>query len=309
MVVGNKETVVDVGRTGRFVVDYATAIAGFANTMHNFPIKKILYRTLFRGKGLEFDSYRNFQADDDASMIDWKASLRGNTMLAKKYVEERDLSVYFCVDVSNGMLFGSGDKLKSEFAAEFIVALSHLILESGDKVGLILFNDSIVHIVPPKNSKKHFYNIGKVLGDVENYGGGYSFEAPLDYALEHVKSDYAVFILVSDFIRMHKTIEQRLKMLSNQYEVVAVMVRDAFDEALPETDFSMMVSDPYSNRQVLIDSEMVHEKYKHNVVEHKKRVEEMLKGANIDMLELITDKPFFLPLSQFLRSRSRGGRV
>jgi len=74
-----------------FKIDYVNAINKFSSAMQKFPVKKILYRTLFRGRGLEFESYRSFQPDDDASFIDWKASLRSNTLLAKKFK-----SVFFC---------------------------------------------------------------------------------------------------------------------------------------------------------------------------------------------------------------------
>ena len=146
-----------------FKVDYASAISGFSNIIKKFPLKKILYRSLFRGKGLEFESYRNFQPDDDASMIDWKASLRGDKLLAKKYIEERDLNVYFLVDVSNSVLFGSGEKLKAEFAAECCAALGHLIHDLGDNIGLIMFNDKIQKYIPAGSGRNQFNLIFKTL--------------------------------------------------------------------------------------------------------------------------------------------------
>jgi uncharacterized protein (DUF58 family) len=141
---------------GVFSVDYINSVSGFASMMQKFPLKRILYKTILRGKGLEFDSYRVFQQDDDASMIDWMASLRSNGLLAKKYIEERELSIYFIVDASSNVLFGSGDKLKAEYNAEIVAALSHLILESGDKIGLVMVNDDVTKYIPPKNGKNQF---------------------------------------------------------------------------------------------------------------------------------------------------------
>ena len=84
-------------KKGQFLIDFPLAITQFENAMQKFPVKKILYRSVFRGKGLEFDSYRLYSDGDDASLIDWKASLRANEMLSKQYIEERDLNVYFLV--------------------------------------------------------------------------------------------------------------------------------------------------------------------------------------------------------------------
>ena len=72
------------------------------------------YTSIFRGKGLEFDTYRNYSPGDDASFIDWKASARANELLVKEYVEERDVKIFFLVDVSSSMVFGSTEKLKNE---------------------------------------------------------------------------------------------------------------------------------------------------------------------------------------------------
>jgi uncharacterized protein (DUF58 family) len=292
-----------------FKIDYVNAINKFSSAMQKFPVKKILYRTLFRGRGLEFESYRSFQPDDDASFIDWKASLRSNTLLAKKYIEERDLRVYFFVDVSSGMLFGSGDRLKSEYAAEFIAALAHLVMEAGDMVGLVLFADGITKFVPPANGKKHFYMLTKILADPKNYGGDFVFDKPVDYVLKTVKTDYTIFILVSDFIRMRKTIGLPLKMLSSRFETLAVMIRDPMDEVLPNTKFQLSISDPYSDRQLILDTELAYEKYRESAFGQKKRVKELFSESNIDLLELKTDVDFYLTVASFLRSRARGQRI
>jgi len=161
-------------KKGKFLMDFPGSISEFEKAMKIFPVKNILYRAVFRGKGLEFDSYRDFEeGSDDASLIDWKASLRANRLLAKSYIEERDLNVYFMLDVSNSMLFGSGNKLKAEYAAEMIVALSRLMVGSGDRVGLIMFSDDIVKIVQPSKSKNQFAIFTKFLSDTSLYGGGF----------------------------------------------------------------------------------------------------------------------------------------
>ena len=138
-------------KKGKFLVNFPQKISEFQAALQRFPVKKILYNVMFQGRGLEFDSYRDFSSGDDASLIDWRATLRSNNLLAKKYIEERNLNIYFLLDVSNSMLFGSGNKLKAEFAAEFVAAVSHLIAGSGDNVGLVMFNEKIVKIVRPSN--------------------------------------------------------------------------------------------------------------------------------------------------------------
>jgi uncharacterized protein (DUF58 family) len=296
-------------KKGEFVINFPKAISQFENAMHKFPVKKILYRSAFKGRGLEFESYRLHGDDDDVSLIDWKASLRANQILAKQYVEERQLNVYFLVDVSNSMLFGSSDKLKAEFTAEFVASLSHLIVDSGDNIGLVMFSDEVVKILHPSCSKNQFALFTKFLSDPKFYGGGFDLDSAIEYVLRTVKSAYTVFILVSDFIRTKKHNLRSLRLMGSRFETFAVMVRDKLDENLPDTKYQFSVQDPYSGRQMILDPEIAIERYRKNVLRQKNLVKEMLRSSRVDLLELMTDKNFAIPVSIFLRSRAMGVRL
>ena len=79
-------------------VNAPKAITDFEAVAKEFELSEKLYRIIFRGKGLEFDKYREYSPDEDASNIDWKASLRSNKLMAKQYIEERELNIIFVVD-------------------------------------------------------------------------------------------------------------------------------------------------------------------------------------------------------------------
>jgi len=300
---------IPVLKKGRFLVNIPRAINELEGAMRRLPVKKILYKAIFRGKGLEFESYRKFEPDDDASMIDWKASLRANTLLAKKYIEERDLKVHFLLDVSNSMLFGSGDRLKSEYAAELVAALSHLIIGSGDQVGLVMVNDDIVKILHPSRSKNHFAILAKTLSDTSNYGGGFDFNKAIEFVLKRTTSMYNIFILVSDFLKLKESHEKSFRQLGNRHETLAIVVRDPLDEELPKTKYQFCIQDPYSNRQMVVDPEIASDKY-HDVALHQKEtVREVFKGSRVDTAELMINKKFAVPLVAFLKSRAGRTRV
>jgi uncharacterized protein (DUF58 family) len=295
--------------SGKFLLNFPRAVAEFEHAMQKFPVKNILYRNIFRGKGLEFDSYRVFEQDDDASMIDWKASLRANQILARKYIEERDLNVYFLVDVSTSMLFGSGSKLKSEFSAELVGAMSHLILGAGDNIGLVMFNDHVVKILYPNKNKNQFPLFVKFLSDENLYGGGFNLDNAITNALRTVKSPYTVFIIISDFINTKKESIDKLKLMSARFETIAVMVRDRMDEELPDSGYQLAVQDPYSGRQLLLDPHIAGERYKKNVIKRKNVVRTLMEDSGIDLVELVTDKGFVGPVSGFLKGRAKGARI
>lgn len=288
-------------------IDFASAVGQFERAIKKFRMKKIIYKTIFRGKGLEFDAYRDFLPDDDAEMIDWKASLRANKLLAKQYIEERDFDVYFVVDVSNSMLFGSGKELKSEYAGVVIAALSRLVLNSDDNVGLVLFNKEIIKFIPPSNSKKQFGLIIRELSNFNNYGGDFKIRDVINYLLKVIKSNYSIIFLVSDFIHLEKGLERELKLLSSRFETVGVMIRDILDEELPKVKEQLILQDPYSNRQILVDPVIAGERYKQIALKQKNIVKQLFKDSNIDLVDLRSSDNFVLPLVKFLSQRAKGG--
>mgnify|MGYP006301987441 FL=1 len=276
--------------------------------MKKFKIKHILYRRLFRGRGLAFDGYRQYGADEDASAIDWKASLRAKHLMARQYIEERQLNFYFVVDVSRSMLFGTTDKLKAEYAAEVIIAISHLINSSGDNVGLIMFNDDFVKIIRPGRGKKQFALIVDFLSNPDLYGGGYNLDKALEFSLQGIESRFSVILLVSDFINISRNCIDKLKLLGKKFETIGLMIRDPVDEELPEGNYQMIIEDPYSNNQMIVDSSIARKRYRQNVLRQERFIRQMFDDSGIDLLKLNTSKSFVVPLVLFLRQRAEGSK-
>lgn len=293
----------------KFLINFSRAIGRFENAMQSFPTKKVLYQSAFQGRGLEFEAYREFSPQDDATLLDWKASLRANQLLARKYIQERNLNIYFLIDVSNSMLFGSNQQLKSEYVAEVVAALSHLIISSGDRVGMILFNEGIVKVLPPANGKNQFALFMKFLSDPSLYGGGFDLKGAIDHALENIPSEHTTFILVSDFIRVNKNVDRSLRLMGSKFETMAILIRDPMDEILPDTGYQMSVQDPYSGRQMVFDSKIAGEKFKLSAAKQKGILKDIFKNSKIDILELMTNKHFAIPVAAFLKNRASGRRI
>ena len=291
----------------RMEVDYVKAVSQFDKAIKKFEVKRIIYRSLFKAKGLEFDSYRTFDADDDASRIDWKASLRSNDLLVRSYVEESDLNVYFVVDVSSKMLFGSGKKLKAEYAAEALIALSHLVLDSDDNPGVIMFSDQAIKILMPSRSRNQLRIMAKFLSDPELYGGDFNFKNAIEYVLRTVKSKFSVIIFLSDFIHLKSDFERELKLLTAKFETIAFMIRDPIDDRMPRTSQQFVLEDISSGKQIVVNPSMIAEDYMVNALRQKNAVKKLLRESGVDILELHTDNEFVIPVVSFLKSRV--GRV
>ena len=261
------------------------------------------YKSVFRGKGLDFSDYRTYDRNDDASLIDWKASKRSNELLIRQYEEERDLNIFFVIDCGSGMVFGSTEKLKNEYAAEIVISLAFTILDAGDSVGLIMFNDKIVKKVYPGKGKGQFYSVVRALSDPENYGGGFSFDNVTDFILNYLKQS-TVVILVSDFVGMNENSLDKFRLISTKYDTIGIMVRDPRDKTLPTDVGQIVIEDPYSSKSLLIEPNLIKEVYEEEIKKQEKWIRDSFMRNKSDFLSLTTDKSFVKPLIGLFNERA-----
>ena len=287
----------------RLNVDIAGAISEFLSVIKGFRLKKDIYKIVFRGKGLEFESYRDFVPDDDAQLIDWKASSRSQKLLVKQYKEERDLKVFFLVDVGDNMVFGSTNRLKCEYVAELVSSFSKLIMEANDRVGFFLFSEGVKHFIPPKRGEKHFHFFVDLLTNPKTYGGITNIDLALDFAMRYLDKSVHSVILISDFLRVSQQTEKKLGLLSNMFETIVIRVRDPLDFTLPDINQEIILQSPNTQEQVIINPGVAKSAYEKYAREQSKLVEQMFKKSEADYIDLFTNRGFSIPLAMFLKER------
>ena len=264
------------------------------------------YTSLFKGKGLDFAGYRQYTHIDDASEIDWKASMRAGETLIKVMEEERNSKIFFLFDVSNSMLFASHAKLKCEYAAEIVASLSFTILRAGDSVGIAMFSEKINKIMPLNMGPQHYYNIIKELSNPVNYGGNFDLGETLKFVNNYLERN-SVIILVSDFIGLNNSWKSHFKIAAKKFDFLfLIMVRDPVDNKLPNDTGQITLEDPFSNTKLLVDPQMLSKSYNSRSNEIKNKAKAEFKKAGVDILELETDKDFEKNIaSYFVRSRKK----
>lgn len=266
------------------------------------------YRSSFKGKGLDFEGYRAYAPDDDASLIDWKASVRTNDVLIRLFTEERNLNVFLLMDVNSSMLYGSSaNKLKILYAAELSASLCYAILKAKDSIGYGLFNDRLTTYEMPSLEPRQFYKFYNTLLDTKNYGGNYDLSAVLD-ELIGILPERTIVIIISDFIGVKGDWEEKLGTASKKFEVIGLMVRDLFDRTLPGDEINLLVEHPQSNEQLLINPNDAKRSYELHAREQEEYVSRIFKKNKCDILMLTTDKSFVKPLFGFFKMRERRWR-
>lgn len=273
-------------------------------------LKKVLPRNIMwkiiLGKGLEFDGFRDYAPFDDSSDIDWKASIRGNRTVVRKYIEERELKFMFLVDVSDNVIFGSTEKLKCEYIAEMVSAMAHLILGNGDRVGIALYNDKIVNFIVPSIGRKHFDILAYELSNPLNYGGANDLNEVLNSLIKTIDKSVSMVFLVSDFVNIDETYNRNLEVLGGLFETIALIVRDPLDVSLPDLDKEIVIGS--GDERLLINPMLARRGYEENAKKQLDFVKDMFKNKNIETLDLSTVESSAEKIAGFLSERIRGGR-
>ncbi len=261
------------------------------------------YTSVFKGRGMEFDEVREYMPGDDVRTIDWNVTARMDRPYVKRYVEERELTVYFLVDLSASGAFGSVKKLKNEIAAEFCALLSFSAVKNNDKVGLIVFTDRVELYVPPKKGTTHVLRLIRELLNFKPKAAKTDIGGTLDY-FGKVAKKRAVVFLVSDF--QSEGFEKAMRIVAKRHDLVAVPVTDPREVRLPNVGL-IELEDAETGEMVLVDtsSAAVRKRYERLGRERSERFRELFASMGVDRIEVATDRDYVPRLVQFFRARER----
>ena len=189
------------------------------------------YRSLFKGRGIEFDEVREYVPGDDVRTIDWNVSARTGSAFVKKFVEERELTVLLLVDVSASEDYGGGFRSKRAAAAELAALLAFSAGRNGDKTALMMFSDRCELFVPPRSGRRHALRIVREVLAHEPASRGTDLAEAFREAAHLLKKRGIVFVL-SDLLD-EKPFERELKLLRRRHDVIVLKLADPREAAWP----------------------------------------------------------------------------
>jgi uncharacterized protein (DUF58 family) len=261
------------------------------------------YGSVFRGRGMEFDEVREYMPGDEIRTIDWNVTARTGTPFVKRFVEERELTVMFVVDLSASGEFGSVRKLKNEVAAEFCSLLAFSAVKNNDKVGLIVFTDQIEMYIPPKKGTQHVLRVIRELLNFKPRQASTDIEGALDF-LGKVTKKRSVVFLVSDF--QAEGFEKPMRVIGKRHDLIAVTVVDPREVRLPNVGL-VELEDAETGEIVLVDtgSAGIRKRFERLGREQSARFRELFSSMGVDQIEVMTDRDYVPNLVRFFRSRER----
>ena len=260
------------------------------------------YHSVFMGQGVEFSEIREYRPGDDIRSIDWKVTARFDRPYIKEYIEERDLRVYFLLDVSTSGSFGNKTSKRWK-ATELIATLMFSAMRNNDAVGLMLFSDGKELFVPARKGKRH---VLKLLGTMLSYkpsSNNTDLARALNFFSRVVKRRSVVFI-ISDF--MTSEFSKELKMLRSKHDIIGVNIFDDREMDIPDIGL-VELEDEETGEQILLDSSdsAFRTAYLELMLSQRRKLRSIFMKSGADLIELSTDEDYEVPLKRFFRHRIR----
>jgi uncharacterized protein (DUF58 family) len=261
------------------------------------------YSSAFRGRGVEFAEVREYQPGDDIRTIDWNVTARLGSAYVKRYLEERELSVLFVVDMSASGGFGSRRRTKNELAAELAAVLALAAARNNDRIGGLFFTDRVEYRLPPAKGRRHVLRLISDLLAFEPAGTGTDFGLALA-ELEPTLRRRAIIFVLSDF--MTTGYEAVLGRIARRHDVVGLQLVDPRERALPAAGI-VTFWDPETDAWRRIDTAdaRVRAYFSRQTEAFDRDLARGLRERGADLLRLETGQPYAEPLLTFFRRRER----
>ena len=262
------------------------------------------YKSVFKGRGMEFDEVREYQPGDEMRTIDWNVTARVGRPFVKRYIEEREQAMYFLLDLSASGTFNSlGHQSKNETAAELCGILAFSAIQNNDKVGLIIFTQEVELFIPAEKGQQHVLHIIREILSFEPQHAGTNLTCALDTLGRMVKRSCIAF-LISDFL--DSGYEKALKQAAFHFDLIAVTIADPRELTLPNAGL-IELRDAETGEQRLIDSSSAAARKRFRVTAEARRtaLHRVFTQHDIDHIDIQTHLDPIRDLVRFFRTRER----
>jgi uncharacterized protein (DUF58 family) len=265
------------------------------------------YRSIFKGRGMNFEEVREYQPGDEVRFIEWNVTarlgeVRGDAYV-KKFTEERELTILLMVDVSGSGDFGSVEQSKRELAAEVACVLAFSAIRNNDKVGLLLFSDQVELFVSPMRGRRHALRIIREILFFQPKSRGTDLNGALE-RLNRLLHRRSIVFLLSDF--QSPPFTRQLAIAARRHDLIAMPLVDPREETLADIGTARFEDTETGEiLEVATSNPEVREAFARAVTERAEFLARDLRRAGVDRVTLRTDRDWLPALQAFFRTRER----
>ena len=290
---GNKYFVPDkLSKLGNLQLLARAVVEGYISGLHKSP---------FKGFSTEFASYREYLPGDDLKHFDWKVYARSDKRYVKEYEEETNMVCTLLVDSSGSMAYQSNGISKFEYACYLSAALTYLMVQQRDQVGLVVFGEQIRERYPPRSSPAHLKFILDRLEEFEPEG--HTGIAGTLHSIATNLKQRGLVIVISDLIDDQDAVMNALQHF--RHDRHEVIVFNVFDQTELDFPFRGMMEfrDLETNEKMQIRPEVVQDAYLEAFNAFLERYQRDCRAAGVDYQFVSTSTPFELMLREYCTKR------
>lgn len=273
------------------------------------------YLAKTKGRGMEFDEARHYQAGDDIRAIDWRVTARTGKTHTKLYREEKERPVFVLTDLSSSMQFGTQFLFKSVQAAHLSALIAWSARKRGDRIGGLVFNQHQHLECKPFTRQKAVLSLLNSMIKVQQGAQTEAQTANQEQVtlgnacarLRRLAHPGSLIFILSDFSQLDELAKQHIAQLSKHCEVIAYPISDPFEHQLPQVKMSQRVtlSDGHNRQQIVLGEKATELQYSNQHQAHFDKIENTLKQCKAQVIHIDAGHPLELQLDRFSGNKNK----
>jgi uncharacterized protein (DUF58 family) len=246
------------------------------------------HKTSFRGQGLDLADLREYQYHDDVRHMDWNVTARLQIPHVREFLEEREITAWFVLDMSPSIDFESVSVSKRTVLAEFTTLVCRMLTGKGNRAGALLFSGRVERVIPARGGRRQLLQILDALTHFRPKPGPTDLQKSLEDAARLIRRRSLIFI-VSDFISPPGW-EKPLGLLASRHDVVAVRLSDPLEVRLPDLGL-LTFQDSETGEQMFVDTTDpgFRGRFAALAQTHEEALHTAFQTAGVDAIELSTE--------------------
>jgi len=265
------------------------------------------FRSIFKGTGLEFEGVRPYQYGDDVRSIDWNVTAKGHGTFVKTFIEEKEQTVFFILDVSGSQEIGSPGKQKLDIGREICGVLALSSIKELSQVGLLCFSDQKEIYVRPSKGSRQAYQIISKLYNLKRLSLKTDLDKAIRFTLNTIKRK-SVIIFISDFI--DEGYEKNLKALAKKHDLVLIHITDKRESKLPKLGI-IPILDKENNQTIWVNSSspIFRSQLAKTYYDNSQELQKLANRTETTYLQIQTDEDFVSKLIKLFKVRNKMQKI
>lgn len=261
-----------------------------------------LHRSPHKGFSVEFAQHRQYVQGDEIRRIDWKVFGKTDRFYVREYEEETNLRATILLDLSGSMAYGGGKVTKAQYATRLAAALSFLMLQQRDSVGLVTFDSKVRRFIPQRSGVGH---LRVMLDELQTHQpGGETELGEVFRSLVPRIHRRGLLIILSDCFGDVKDLMQALAHFrAAKHEIMLFQILDKDELEFPFNSWTRFESLEHQELFRMIEPAHFRAAYLENLERFQKELSDGCSRNRIDLMPMTTDRPYAEALAQFLTRR------